>query len=157
MSYTLKPTLVDFIENYKTRTNTIPHLEEGTNNKRISDITKLDIAAELKYLSDNNNTEGLTDLLATLINYYKLKTESKTKAIKRFKDYLIEVSQIADGLFKDFSRLKLFNEPILERRKGIIYNFTIKNLEIPIENPTEISLNLEEYARKLPPTSSTLN
>ena len=156
MSYTLKPTLVDFIENYKTRTNTIPHLEERTNNKRIYDITKSDIAAELKYLSDNNNTEGLTDLLATLINYYKLKTESKTKAIKRFKDYLIEVSQIADGLFKDFSRLKLFNEPILERRKGIIYNFTIKNLEIPIENSTEISLNLEDYARKLPP-SSTLN
>ena len=157
MSYTQKPTLVDFIEDYKTTRNTIPDLEEGTNNKRIYDITKSDIAAELKYLSDNNNTEGLTDFLATLINYYKLKTESKTQAIKRFKDYLIEVSQIADGLFKDFSRLKLFNDPLLESRKGIIYNFTIKNLEIPIKNPTEISLNLEDYARKLPPPSSTLN
>ena len=157
MSYTQKPTLVDFIEDYKTLKKTLPYLEEGTNNKRIHDITKSDIAAELKYLSDNNNTEGLTDLLATLINYYKLKTESKTQAIKRFKDYLIEVSQIADGLFKDFSRLKLFNDPLLESRKGIIYNFTIKNLEIPIKNPTEISLNLEDYARKLPPPSSTLN
>ncbi|MBS3162829.1 hypothetical protein J4467_02790 [Candidatus Woesearchaeota archaeon] len=104
-------------------------------NVNFKGISQLDIAAELKVFSDNNDKQGFEKLINTLAAYFP-----EEERILRTVRYLKGISKIADGIFASISSNGVFNphnpngeislsqDWKIQKQTGRIYTFVTENL-----------------------------